>query len=140
MTLSDILALGSVFLSFMAFTVSFVLLRYQLKADFFSEYTRRYQDIIRDMPEGLFMKESDLVVDAGVLKSIKMYLDLCSEEWYLHKAGQVKGVVWNSWWDGMRLQMQSHSAYLTAWERFKGDYDNDLREAFEGLVLNCNFR
>ena len=54
------------------------------------------------------MKESDLVIDAGVLKSIKMYLDLCSEEWYLHKAGQVKGAVWNSWWDGMRLQMQNH--------------------------------
>lgn len=86
------------------------------KLQFFTEYTRRYQDIILRMPED--------PSDPQFLKYMQLYFGLCSEEFYLYKKGLIDKNVWDLWVDGMALTMKKRS-FKTAWQGHLAQHYND---------------
>lgn len=54
---------------------------------------------------------------------IRLYFDLCSEEFYLHTKGMIEDYVWELWTDGMRTAMRQRS-YKASW-KLLGQYYND---------------
>lgn len=88
----------------------------QAQETFFSEYTRRYQEIILHMPTDNNHPEW--------LKYVQLYFDLCSEEFHLHQMGLIDDTVWSLWVDGMRDTMKPIS-YKLAWQNHLGQLYSD---------------
>ncbi|HLF34339.1 MAG TPA: hypothetical protein VI583_08880 [Cyclobacteriaceae bacterium] len=69
----------------------------QMKLDFFTEYTRRYQEIILHLLENInkpdfdfsTLKEADHEKFDETMRYIRVYFDLWSEEYYLHQEGKI---------------------------------------------------
>jgi hypothetical protein len=83
-------------------------LRDQLWLTTFSEYTRRYSEITRKLPAESRRPGSDFQVEAlpkdqqGELQNaVREYLNLCSEEFYLHNRKKVDEETWTIWKLGM---------------------------------------
>ena len=89
----------------------------QSREMFFAEYTKRYQDIILNMPN----TDDD---EAQVKKYMRLYFDLCSEEYHLYKRGRIPSDVWELWEDGMRLSVR-RERYRMAWEQLKSEYETN---------------
>lgn len=102
----------------LAFTIrSF---RRQLQLNFFSEYTRRYQEIMLNFPGGInredFELESlDVQSKDKVLRYMRAYFDLCSEEFFLKKNGHIGDRTWEEWKAGMEFSF-SKTAFKSSWK------------------------
>lgn len=88
----------------------------QTQETFFAEYTKRYQDIILHMPDD--EKNSQWI------KYVRLYFDLCSEEYHLHEKGLINDDVWKLWVDGMRDDVKRQS-FRNAWIHPLGQCYND---------------
>ena len=101
------------------------LLERQMKASFFADYTRRFHDIMQNFPpniaednfsyERLEPEERD-----AVLKNMKLYFDLCSEEYDLWENNMLEERIWRKWEAGIKYAF-SKKAYRDGWEIIKED-------------------
>ena len=57
----------------------------QQRISLFEKYTQRYQHIIEIMPEYIFEGKPLHKRDKEAVRAIRLYIDLCSEEFYLHQ-------------------------------------------------------
>jgi len=97
----------------------------QIRHNYFSTYTQRYQEIILNFPvnindadfsyETLHEKERD-----KALRYMRVYFDLCSEEFFLNKRGHIDEDVWKEWKQGMEFAFNK-PAFKSAWEKFIRD-------------------
>lgn len=66
----------------------------QLKLNFFSDYTKRYQEIILHFPEDINEKDFDYKLSLKekdkTMRYMRAYFDLCSEEFYLNKKFKIE--------------------------------------------------
>jgi len=110
----------------------------QMKLNFFADYTKRYQEILLNLPYEINSPDFDFTsLKAGkrerTLRYIQAYFDLCSEEYYLNKAGKIDKKVWLEWEEGIRYTF-SKQAYKKAWDiikldsQFYGDFHKWLLE------------
>ena len=102
--------------------------RNQLWLQTFAEYTRRYAEIVRELPSearrpgGLFkFEELDDVEQGRVLNTARAYLNLCSEEYFLHSRGRIDDVTWAIWRDGM-IEVLRAPWIQNTWEILKPEY------------------
>lgn len=107
--------------------------RQQNKIMMFSEYTRRYQEILIHMPESLFSDTGKL--DEKAIIHMRLYFGLCSEEYYLWKNDMIPGHIWQMWKDGMQITTD-REIYKIAWEKLKYNYNKDFQEYFNREVVN----
>lgn len=100
--------------------------RKQIKLQNFIEYTKRYQEIILNFPEGI--NRSDFVI-AGIsskqeqdktMRYMRAYIDLCFEEHTLHKKGFIDDDLWSIWEGGMKAAF-SKPAFKQAWKAIRED-------------------
>ena len=91
----------------------------------FSEYTRRYQDILLRMPDSMFLHKGNLTLTPDVCKYLTIYFDLCSEEFHLHKNGDIPDDIWENWVEGMRITMKP-PIYRTGWKLLSSTYNEDF--------------
>lgn len=78
----------------------------QNKIGIFSEYTRRYHDIMHQWPEDVFNGTAE--PNDRTTKYLRLYFDLCSEEFYLSRQKDMLPTdVWQYWQDGMKTMMQN---------------------------------
>ena len=82
--------------------------RDQLWLHTFSEYTRRYSDIVQELPaesrrpgSHFSLKSLEPSERGRVLNAARGYLNLCSEEFYLHERGRIDDTTWAIWRQGM---------------------------------------
>lgn len=82
--------------------------RDQLWLQTFAEYTRRYADIVQALPSesrrpgGTFALEKlETGARGEVMNAVRGYLNLCSEEYYLHDRGRIDHETWEIWSAGM---------------------------------------
>jgi hypothetical protein len=92
----------------------------QLRLQTFSEYTKRYQDIILHFPEQVNDDQfniRDLPPEKyeATMRYMRAYFDLCFEEFWLHEKGFVDGEWWDMWKGGMTTAF-SRPAFRDAWE------------------------
>ena len=97
-----------------------------LQISLFSEYTKRYQDIMLHLYSDMENKDY-----------IRLYLDLCSEEYYLYKQDCLPKDVWKMWLDGMKLMMKLPT-FKAEWKSHAQHYNQDFIRFFNHEVLSQN--
>lgn len=132
MTMDTIIALGTVALVLATIIVGIWSLKSvsrQLWLQTFSEYTRRYSEIMNELPSearrpgGEFSLAELSPGDRGrTLNTMRRYLNLCSEELYLYKRGRVDGETWDVWKAGIRDTIRL-PWFQTAWDFLRIEYE-----------------
>lgn len=125
----------SAILSRQSIKASLDMVREQNQIQMFAEYTRRYQDIIMNMPQSVF--EGDATLDKNVLRYMSLYFNLCSEEHDLYSKGAISPDVWSKWLTGFSITMR-HEIYKLAWEHEKGNYNMNFRSFFDQIISDEN--
>lgn len=98
-------------------------LRRQLVLQTYSDYTKRYQEIILHFPEEI--NQSDFSLSSrddrsSIMRCMRAYYDLCYEEHDLSKRKLIDKQIWQSWFGGMQFAL-SKPAFRQAWEQIKTD-------------------
>ena len=92
----------------------------QLVTQQFAEYTRRYQEIIVNFPENINESNFDfeklkLSTYNKTMRHMRLYFDLCFEEWLLYENKFIDKLIWDVWSDGMRTALNK-AAFKQAWQ------------------------
>jgi hypothetical protein len=108
----------------------------QLWLQTFMEYTRRYNDVMVNLPfEAVGLGEpaelSTLAEDQqkAVIRGMRRYFNLCSEELYLHQKKRVDDETWGIWKSGM---------WESAHGRFFGSSWRYLRPEYRAYPAFCD--
>lgn len=113
----------------------------QLQLHFFADYTKRYQEIILNLPEKIH--DQSFSIDTlqpdereKTIRYMRAYFDLCSEEYFLWKNNNIEVKAWNEWIFGMRNAF-SKPAFKDAWSivSLNSVYHADFT-AFVNSLLN----
>jgi hypothetical protein len=107
-------------------------MRKQLTIQNFSEYTKRYQEIILKFPEEINEQDFDLKIRDDykqTMRYMRAYFDLCFEEFYLHQRNLIDKKIWGMWKDGMEFAFKK-PAFKQAWDIITRDtlYDADFKK------------
>jgi hypothetical protein len=113
----------------------------QLKLNFFTDYTKRYQEIILNFPENINedsfeYDELSKEVKNKTLRYMRTYFDLCSEEFDLWKEGHIEDKTWQEKWKpGIEFAL-SKKAFRDAWKIISLDtiYYSDFSEWVNRVV------
>lgn len=106
------------------------------KLTIFSEYTKRYNDIMLHMPEEIFAQETKLTKETH--KYARLYFNLCSEEFYLKEHGLIDAEIWNNWNDGIITRMKS-PVMQAEWNSFREEeYDKKFRKYIDNIIAQTN--
>lgn len=97
----------------------------QMQVSLFAECTSRFQEIKLHLRKGEQDKEYYQ----------RLYIDLCSEEFYLNSKGYLADEVWNIWKKGIEVTLEDDASYRGIWETDKEYYDIDFRKFFNDLVM-----
>ena len=54
------------------------------------------------------------------MRYMRIYFDLCSEEFFLHKHNYINKEVWKEWEEGMIIAFNK-KAFITAWEKISNE-------------------
>jgi hypothetical protein len=92
----------------------------QLQLNFFADYTKRYQEITLKFPESINeesfkIDDLDLEIKNRTLRYMRAYFDLCSEEYFLWKKGNIDNDTWKEWETGIKFAF-SKPAFKQAWK------------------------
>lgn len=97
----------------------------QIKLHNFIEFTKRYQEIILNLPERI--NEPSFAIESlgprkknKTLRYMRTYFDLCFEEFTLRKKGFIDNGLWEMWKSGMEFAF-SKSAFNQAWHVIRQD-------------------
>ncbi len=103
-------------------------IRDQLWLQTFAEYTRRYSEIVRDLPSESRRPGSGFSLDAltpdergRVLNAARAYLNLTSEEFFLHGRGRIDDETWRIWKTGIAETVRLPWLRL-AWQELETEY------------------
>jgi len=115
----------------------------QMRQQFFTDYTKRYQEIIRNFPEDVNEPDFQLYQNRGTergderfektMRAMRTYFDLCFEEWSLHESKELDDAIWNVWKGGMATAFQK-PAFQQAWQRITRPHDTNYGDAFKAFV------
>lgn len=133
MSISDIIQIGILLVAVIAILCSHLSERKQRKLQLFSEYTRRYQDIFLNMPDDIYSGE--VPINDRTKRYLRLYFDLCSEEYHLWQDGVIPSKVWDLWIDGMRIAV-NHTIYKKSWIAIRDEYNEDFKSFFETDIIN----
>ena len=114
----------SAFMSKKSISASMRMVKEQNQIHMFAEYTKRYQEIIVNMPKSVYESGSGDEVDFDVLRYMQLYFNLCSEEYDLWTKGAISPDVWEKWLHGIRMTMK-RPVYRKAWSLEKDGYSSN---------------
>jgi hypothetical protein len=116
-------------------------MRDQLWLHTFSEYTRRYAEVVRDLPSDSRRPNSSFDIHAladeerdRVLNSARAYLNLTSEEFFLHSRGRIDDETWSIWRTGIEQTVRLPWA-RGAWAELEPEYE--YVPEFSAFVKRC---
>ena len=109
------------------------LMEQQMKVDLFADYTKRYQEITLNLPEDINnvnfeirkLKEDDLTLYNKTMRYMRIYFDLCSEQYFLNEKDLIEDYVWEEWSKGIKLTFDL-KAFIDAWEIVNSDFYDDF--------------
>ena len=105
----------------------------QSRMSLFAEYTRRYQDIMARMPASVYSGQFDTKI-AEVVGFMRLYFDLCSEEYWLNEEKMIPERTWSIWVEGMQTTM-NQEPFKKAWDRLSGHYDEKFYRFFSKEIV-----
>jgi hypothetical protein len=117
-SIGDLIALITVIIAVFALWSQIKGVNQQLFIQNYSEYTKRYQEIIIQFPEKINELEYNLAPSNldydKTMRAMRQYFDLCFEEYFLNKNKKLDAIIWESWKNGMLFAF-SKTAFRTAW-------------------------
>lgn len=108
----------------------------QMKLNFFADYTKRYQEIMLHLPEDIDINYngfSELPND--VKRYLRAYIDLCSEEYYLHQHKKIEQKIWVNWEQGIKAAFKI-KVFKDAWECFDKESYPDFYRWMTTEIIN----
>ncbi|MFQ5864654.1 MAG: hypothetical protein ACE5IW_05430 [bacterium] len=109
----------------------------QMRLQNFMEYTLRYQNIMLELP--ISIESNNFTLQSlnnqekeNVLKYLRAYFDLCSEEYYLEKNALIDKYVWDLWEKGMKDSFRK-PAFKEGWEIIQKD--SYFSKSFEDFFI-----
>ena len=122
--------------SVIAIIVAIFSLIRQLQSQFFAEYTRRYSELMDSMPLEFFDPQlsNSIELDAEMLKKCRLYYDLSSEEFELHRQGRLNRRVWRYWEAGI-CDIVNLPVFAKAWsEKLCSQYNEPFQDFINNLI------
>ncbi len=134
-----IIAIITMLITAIALWVTVSNFRKQLQLSFFADYTKRYQEIILNFPERINEKDFEISKLKSkerdkTLRYMRAYFDLCSEEYYLWKKGNLDNNTWKEWESGIKFAF-SKPAFQQAWSTLT--FDTIYYGEFSAFVNNA---
>ena len=103
--------------------------RTQIQASMFSDYTKRYAEVIDGLPFGARSPSSvkslddfDETEQQRIIGTVRRYLNLVSEEMYLAEEKFIADSAWIIWKTGIQDTMRL-SAFAEVWKTIRDEYD-----------------
>ena len=142
MSISDAIALVAIVISLVSLLLQKSDINKQLLVSNFSEYTRRYQELIEKIPSNVLDQDFDLFSLSSndreiILRYMLIYFDLCYEEYFLYREGLIPKRLWKAWEEGINVSL-SRPAFRQSWMiiNSQASYSNALGFVdFIGTVL-----
>jgi hypothetical protein len=146
-TLALLLVLVTLVLAVATLAVAIVTVRGfkdQLQLQTFSEYTRRYNELIDALPFGAGGPTPSIEIGRlepsereRVMKTMRRYFNLCWEELHLYKSGKIDSKTWEIWVAGIRDTLRS-PFFQQAWRELKPEYTyGGHAEEFLQMIDRC---
>ena len=112
----------------------------QAKMQTYLTYTQRYQDIVINLPIGVESSTYNLPSDDDekekILRWLRAYFDLCSEQYHLNEKKLIDKKVWELWKGGMSDSLQK-PAFQKSWISIqKNDYYHEEFANFIDSIIN----
>ena len=134
MTISDLIQLFVLLVAVAAVIVTLIInqkqtkiLNNQLRSNFFSDYTKRYQEIMLHIPDEILSDTYDYSkLDSETKCYLRAYIDLCSEEYYLKINNNIDEYVWENWKDGIKYAFK-RPVIREAWNQFNKENYPDFK-------------
>ncbi len=134
MNLTDIIACIALAVSFFSIWLQTKNANKQLLITNICEYTKRYQEIILQLPESILYKDFDIdsLSDKErekILRTMWIYFDLCYEEYSLyHHLKLIDKKLWTIWESGIKTAL-SREAFIQSWYIIseQTSYNNDRK-------------
>lgn len=96
----------------------------QMTLQTFSDYTKRYQEIVLNLPEDVNDPAFKLTPARDdyqkTMRYMRAYFDLSYEEWYLQGRSLIDPNFWNVWRGGIETAL-SKAAFQQAWAVIRND-------------------
>ena len=107
--------------------VQYRMIRQQMSLNFFSDYTKRYQQIFLNFPVNINDPEFSFdklkpEIKENTLIYMRVYFDLCSEEYFLHSIKKIDKKIWKEWSSGI-IYTFSKAAFRDGWRIINLDTD-----------------
>ncbi|MBQ8058511.1 MAG: hypothetical protein IJ199_01665 [Prevotella sp.] len=134
MNIADFIQLGLLIVAIVSIYISQQKDTKQRKLQMFAEYTRRYQDIFLQIPDDMFDNKTGKL-NLRIKKYMRLYFDLCSEEYHLWQEGEIPDKVWNIWVEGMQIACNNKTS-RNAWNLLKGEYNREFWRYFQNNVID----
>lgn len=132
MSIDNLIQIGMLFVAVMAIISTQINEQKQRKFALYAEYTRRYQDLFLCMPDDVY--NGSAKIDSRTIKYMRLYFDLCSEEYHLWKQNGISDKTWELWREGMQIAT-NHDVYRRSWDAIKGEYSQEFWLYFEREVI-----
>ena len=139
--ISAVAAIGT----FAGVGVIYFQLRYlsrQIKLQSFTDYTKRYQEIVLHLPEDI--NEHGFVLRdhkdyQQTMRYMRAYFDLSYEEWFLSGRKLIDARFWRVWRVGIKTAM-ARPAFQQAWKIIKKDsrFGDEFGEFIDGIARQPN--
>jgi hypothetical protein len=145
-TVAIAVSIAGVIATLLAIVFGFRGIRNQLWLSMFSEYAKRYAEIMDALPfearhpgSGFDARALPDYQQKRFLSAIRNYLNLCSEEFWLKEKGLIDGRTWEVWTKGM-AQVAGLPSFDFAWEKLKSEWDyfDDFRTFMDRIVLSTS--
>lgn len=98
-------------------------IRDQVRTTVYLECTKRYYDIVTQLPDGASDPKRSVLYSPGINKGeimglMRAYYDLCSEQFYLHGSGKISQGTWDHWRGGLIFTIKLPT-FREAWDEIK---------------------
>ena len=133
MAIANIIQLGILIVAVAAIICTQINANKQNRLQMYAEYTRRYQEIFLKMPDGII--DGTAKIDVITKKYMRLYFDLCSEEYHLWKDKAITDKVWKLWIEGMQTEC-TPPLFKQSWDVLKNYYGQDFQQFFEREIVN----
>ena len=135
MNATDFIQLLILVIAILGLMFTILSFRQQLRQNFFTDYTKRYQKIMLHLPEEFYTNEvtyKELQNEARAY--LRAYFDLCSEEYYLKTSGKIDKEVWENWKQGI-VYIFNKELILEAWSHFNQENYQDFSKWISTKVI-----
>jgi len=105
--------------------VTFHFIRKEHWVTLYFEFNERYAEIRWQLPNDILSDNFDIsrLENEDLMKLIRRYFDLCSEEFYLReKKRWIEKELWQEWEIGIKYYM-SKPAFIEAWQKVRNEED-----------------